>query len=217
MLLTNLVIVPQFSLNSGGKLSCILFCRIPIIKSYIWFWRISAWLQRYAPRPQTHKDTDLLLYFSHSVNLKRTSPLEQHNIESIFIEVCLKRSKPILLGFTYRNPSERTDWFDRFILMMNDVCLEAKEIILPGVFNISLLKPHTERNQLCQNVNLVQLSKPTRITTNCKTLIRHIYVTTKENIAEVCSPVCGCSDLLICITWFKKGVKVPEAAHRETW
>ena len=89
--------------------------------------------------PKTHKDTGLLLYFSHSVNLKRASHLEQHNTESIWIEVCLKRSKPILVGFTYRNPSERTDWFDRFTLMMDAVCLEAKEIILLGDFNINLL------------------------------------------------------------------------------
>ena len=80
--------------------------------------------------PKTHKDTGLLLYFSHSVNLKRASLLEQHNTESIWIEVSLKRCKPILVGFTYRNPSERTDWFDRFTLMMDAVCLEAKEIIL---------------------------------------------------------------------------------------
>ena len=140
--------------------------------------------------PKTHKDTGLLLYFSHSVNLKRASHLEQHNTESIWIEVCLKRSKPILVGFTYRNPSERTDWFDRFTLMMDAVCLEAKEIILLGDFNISLLKPHIKWNQLYENFNLHQLiNKPTRITTTSETLIDHIYVTTKQNIAEVCSPV----------------------------
>ena len=80
--------------------------------------------------PKTHQDIGLLLYFSHSVNLKRASHLEQHNTESIWIEICLKRDKPILVGFTYMNPSERTDWFDRFTLMMDAVCLEAKEIIL---------------------------------------------------------------------------------------
>ena len=167
--------------------------------------------------PKTHKDTGLLLYFSHSVNLKRASHLEQHNTESIWIEVCLKRSKPILVGFTYRNPSERTDWFDRFTLMMDAVCLEAKEIILLGDFNINLLKPHIKWNHLYENFNLHQLiDNPTRITTNSETLIDHIYVTTKQNIAEVCSPVCGCSDHLpVCITWFKKGVKIPKAAHKE--
>ena len=60
------------------------------------------------------------------------------------------------------------------------------------------------------------IDKPTRITTNSETLIDHIYVTTKQNIAEVCSLVCGCSDHLpICITWFKKGVKIPKTAHKE--
>ena len=159
--------------------------------------------------PKTHKDTGLLLYFSHSVNLKRSSHLEQHSTESVWIEVCLKRSKPILVGFTYRNPSERSDWFDRFTLIMDAVCLESKEIILLGDFNTNLLKPHIKGNQLYEKFNLHQhIDKPTRITTNFETLIDHIYVTTKQNIAEVCSPVCGCNDHLpICITWFKKRCK----------
>ena len=101
--------------------------------------------------------------------------------------------------------------------MMDAVCLEAKEIILLGDFNINLLKPHIKWNHLYENFNLHQLiDNPTRITTNSETLIDHIYVTTKQNIAEVCSPVCGCSDHLpVCITWFKKGVKIPKAAHKE--
>ena len=65
--------------------------------------------------PKTHKDTGLLLYFSHSVNLKRASYLEQHNTESIWTEVCLNRSKPILMGFTYRNlPNVLTGLIDSF-------------------------------------------------------------------------------------------------------
>ena len=107
--------------------------------------------------PQTQKDTGLLLCFSHSVNLTRASHLEQHNTESVWIEVCLKRSKPILVGFTFRNPSERTDWFDRFTLVMDAVFLEAKEILLLGEFNTNLVKPHIKWNQLYENVNLHQL------------------------------------------------------------
>ena len=84
-------------------------------------------------------------------------------------------------------------------------------------FNINLLKPHIKWNKLYEHFNLHQLiDKPTRITTNSETLIDHIYATTKQNTAEVCSPVCGCSDHLpICITWFKKGVEIPKAAHKE--
>ena len=86
--------------------------------------------------------------------------------------------------------------------MMDIVCLEAKEILLLGGFNVSLLKPQIKWNQLYQNLNLHQLiDEPIGITTNSETLIHHIYVTTKQNIAQVCSPVCGCSDhLSVCIT-----------------
>ena len=41
-------------------------------------------------------------------------------------------------GIHLQEPSERTDWLDRFILMMDAVCVEAKEIILLGDFNIKL-------------------------------------------------------------------------------
>ena len=104
--------------------------------------------------PKTHKDTGLLLYFSHSVNLKRASHLEQHNTESIWIEVCLKRSKPILTGFTYRNPSERTDWFDRFTLMMDAGLSRNKRNNITGDFNINLLKPHINGINCKEDLNL---------------------------------------------------------------
>ena len=120
--------------------------------------------------PQTHKDTGLLLYFPHSINLKRASLLEHHNTESVWIEVCLKLSIPIPMGFTYRKPSERINWFDRFSLVMDAVCLEVKEVILLGEFNIKLLKPNIRWNQLYESFNLHQLiDKPTRITTNSET------------------------------------------------
>ena len=103
--------------------------------------------------------------------------------------------------------------------MIDAVCLETKEIILLGDFNINFLKLHIKRNQLYEKFYLHQLiDKPTRITMNSETLIDHIYVTTKLNIAEVCSPVCGCNDYFpICSTWFKKkkNVKVRNAAHKE--
>ena len=82
--------------------------------------------------------------------------------------------------------------------MMDAVCLEAKEIILLKDFNINLLKSHIKWNQLYENFNLHQLiDKPTGITTNSETLIDHIYVTTKQNIAQVYSPECGCGCLFV--------------------
>ena len=69
-----------------------------------------------------------------------------------------------------------------------------------------------------KNVNLHQLiDKPTQITTYSETLTDHNFVTTEQNIAEVSSPVCGCSDHFpICVKWFFIYIyKVPKAAHKE--
>ena len=94
-----------------------------------------------------HKDTGLLLYSRHSINLKRVSRLEQHHVESIWIEVSIKRSKPILMGFIYRNPSEHVDCFFKFNSMM-------REVNIQGDFNVDLLKPNARWNQLYESYNL---------------------------------------------------------------
>ena len=73
--------------------------------------------------------------------------------------------------------------------MMDVVCFEAKQTIIPGDFNVTLLKPKTRWNQLYENFNLHQIIyKPTQITVSSETL-GHIYVTTIGNIVEVCFPV----------------------------
>ena len=57
--------------------------------------------------PKQHKETSLVVYIHYSLTLKRLHHLEQHAVESVRIEVNLKRASPLLLGFVYRNPAER--------------------------------------------------------------------------------------------------------------
>ena len=67
-----------------------------------------------------------------------------------------------------------------------------REVILFGDFNIDLLKPKQKWNQTYTMHGLEQLiDRPTRITDQTKTLIDHIYVTSKQYIAEVCVPDYG--------------------------
>ena len=162
------------------------------------------------------KETGLLLYFNQSVILKRLSHLESFQVESIWVETKVKHSKPLIIGFIYRNPAERIDWFDNFNLMMDAATLENKEIILLGDFNIDLLKPQSQWIQLYQTFGLHQLiDTATRITDTSETLIDHIYTTSKENIVEISSPILGCSDHSpVCITWLRKGVKIPRLVHK---
>ena len=66
---------------------------------------------------------------------------------------------------------------------------------------------------MCNLHQIIQL--PTRMTPSSKTLIDHIYTSEKSNIVETCVPACGCSDHFpICITWSRKGVKIPKAGHK---
>ena len=166
--------------------------------------------------PKFQKETGLLVYINNSIKVKRISMLEKDFIESIWIEVNLKRTKPILVGFIYRNPAEPVDWMDKFTSLMEDVCNESREIILMGDFNIDLLKPSKRWIHTYESFHLTQLIKiPTRQTATSKTLIDHVYVSNKHNIVESCVPMYGISDHFpTCVTWSKKGVKVPRNSHK---
>ena len=165
------------------------------------------------------KETGLLLYCINSVNYKRIQHLENHNVESIWVEIHLKHHKPILVGFIYRNPAETIEWYDHFNSMMDAVTLESKEVILLGDFNINLDASATRWCHHYSSYDLEQLiDRPTRITENTATLIDHIYADTKGNIIETCAVQTGCSDhAAICLTWNKKGVKIPKPGHKEIY
>ena len=105
---------------------------------------------------QLQKETGLLVYINQSISFKRLSHLENNHIESVWLEIYLKRSKPVLIGFIYRNPTERVDWFDRFNLMMDAVANESKETILLGDFNIDLLKTNKHWEQTYEIHNIPQ-------------------------------------------------------------
>ena len=162
------------------------------------------------------KETGLLVYASESINFKRLYHLENQGIESLWIEIRLKNTPSILLGFCYRNPTERVNWLDNFSEMMDAVSIESKEIILLGDFNIDLSKANNQWTQTINYFNLYQLiESPTRITSSSQTIIDHIYVSNKNHILEACVPFYNCSDHFpVCLTWSKKGIKIPKPGHK---
>lgn len=160
--------------------------------------------------------TGLLVYVNQCIKYKLLPHFDIPELETLWLEVSLKKHKPVLIGLCYRNPSENSSWIDHFDSMMDTVTLHQKEIILMGDFNIDLLRPHKKWNQTYDLHNLHQLiDKPTRVTPTSKTLIDHIYVTDKQNIIEACVPIFGCSDHFpVCVTWSRKGVKIPKIGHK---
>ena len=166
--------------------------------------------------PTFKLQTGLILYITQSVRYKRVLLLESYDVEAIWIEVIIKKSRPILIGFIYRNPDEPEDWLDRFSNMMDAATLSEHETFILGDFNIDLIKGNKTWNNLYQNYDLTQLIDiPTRTRQSSETLIDHIYVNSLQNITEVCAPLSGCSDHSpICLTWNKKGSKIPKPGHK---
>ena len=166
--------------------------------------------------PRNKLETGVIAYVSTTLNFARCYQFEKYGVECIWLEVKLKHSAPLLIGFIYRNPDERVDWIDNFSSMIDAVTLQSKEYILLGDFNIDLSKVNDSWLDTISQCNLSQLVKtPTRSTCTSETLIDHIYTTNPEHMSEVCVPPFGCSDHFpVCFTWRKKGIKVPKAGHK---
>ena len=143
--------------------------------------------------------------------------LETYRVASMWLKISIKHSKPFLVGFVYRNPAESIEWQERINSLMDDVIMMNQEVILFGDFNTDLLKPKPKWNQTYTLHGLEQVTdRPTCITDQIKTLIDHIYVTSKQYTAEVCVPDYGTSDHYpICLTRYNKRCKFPKTGHKE--
>ena len=162
------------------------------------------------------RELGLLVYIHQNVTYKRLSQFEQFGVECIWLEIKLKQHAPIMIGYFYRHPDERVEWRDKFTVLMDAVSLIGKEIIILGDFNQNLIKNNRLWTERFEPYNLTQIIDcPTRVAKKSKTLIDHIYVSSKKNIVEKCVPTNGCSDHLpVCITWNKKGIKIPKSGHK---
>ena len=155
--------------------------------------------------------------FTNLLTHKLLSKFDIYNIECLWVEVNLKGSKPLAIGFMYKNSAEHVNWYDRFNEMMDSVWNDYSEVIILGDFNINLLEKHENWNNLFKSCNLQQLvNTPTRVTLQTQTLIDHIYVSNPQNIIEHSVPVFGLSDHFpVCLTWSKRGIKIPKCVHKK--
>ena len=143
---------------------------------------------------------------------KRLDDLEVYGVEALWFQINLKHSKPITVGFIYRNPDETVDWYDKFCEMMDAASLRDQELIILGDFNLDMLKPQSKWTLTFKQYKIEQvIDRPTHILEKTETIIDHIYVSTREHVIESCAPPVGCSDhSSICLTWVKTNVKIPK-------
>ena len=147
---------------------------------------ISASSVKTGKNTQKKSGGGLILYFRQSLNIKRRADLENSNIETLWAEVNLPKSKPFLICTIYRPSSACSEWIDLFEKEVSVSQTTGSEIILMGDFNIDI-EPCSNNKwlSLIQLIDLSQLVKePTRITESTSSIIDHAYTSDIGNITE---------------------------------
>ena len=118
--------------------------------------------------------------------IKRRADLETKDIESLWFEIQNLKSKSQLVGFFYRHPDSRNNWFEDFDDMLENVNSLDLDMLLLGDFNLNLLEKEAKTSYIKSWLGLIDsygltqmITKPTRVekrnTKITSTLIDHIY------------------------------------------
>lgn len=129
------------------------------------------------------------MYIRKDLVFSPISYLQSNNIETLWIDIVLPKTKPILIGTVYKPPKDNDffEYFEEQIHKISPCC----EIYILGDFNICLLHKLSvlcKKYQNCLNrFNLKQIiDEPTRVTCTSKTLIDHVVVNSeKKSVSQV--------------------------------
>lgn len=150
-----------------------------------------------------------LLYISSKLSYKQRPDLtkifyKSKELESIFVEISQNKKCNIIVASIYKHPLMPIDEFNSNFLnpLLEKVSTENKTLMLLGDFNIDLLK--AESNSKVSNFldimgshSLVpSILMPTRITTESKTLIDNIFISSTHKDSLAGNIVCNISDHL---------------------
>ena len=156
-----------------------------------------------ARRDRTSHGGGVLMYIRQDLAYNIRTDLNNVNMEDIWIEILLPKTKPIYVGTCYRAPHNNslTDCLESTLSKIEPEC----ETIILGDFNFCMLNSNNYNNSLKKNFkdlmnlyNNVQLiDKPTRVTQNSSTLLDHIYTNKKDKISQSGVIETGISDHFI--------------------
>lgn len=137
------------------------------------------------------KGGGVCVYMRDDMNWQRRHDLEREDNESIWLELFIKKSKSLLVGFVYRPPDGSKHLGNDFDSTFADVLLTAtaedKETILAGDLNCNYMKSsdHEDHKNIIKVNGLKQLIKqPTRVTKETSILIDIIASTHHFNVVK---------------------------------
>ena len=151
------------------------------------------------------------LYIREHVIFMRRQDLDfnMEGLESCFIEITRQRQKNVIVGCIYRHPSGKLDTFTEILNQkLNHINSLGLEAYIAGDINIDCLKYSSDRptgefvDMLFSSGFMPLITKATRITYHCKTLIDHIYTNTPEKVTKSGICVADISDHLPCFGTF---------------
>ncbi|XP_071954198.1 uncharacterized protein [Antedon mediterranea] len=156
------------------------------------------------------------LYIRNDLTYNVRDDLQNDDIESLWINILLPKTKPILIGTCYR-PEKQRSFFTSLETICGDI-LQGQEVIILGDFNVDVSSNNLSKNkwvsQFCNMFNLTQLIKdPTRITCTTSTIIDLIFSSEPLNIFQYGVIPYGVSDHFITYCT-RKIVKIPIKRHK---
>ena len=148
---------------------------------------------------------DVGIFLKHKIKFKRRYDLENH-LESLWIKICLKNSKSVLIVCCYRPPEEWkyliNSFSEVFDQQLTIVVKTNKEIIILGNCNIDYNK--TDNRDFKSLLSIFELkqviTKPTRTTETSCTLIDLIITNRPGNITnkDVFANLIADHDMIVC-------------------
>ena len=127
----------------------------------------------------------VLCYVKDNIPSKQNVDLYDIDMEAIFIEINLPKTKPILIGSIYRPPDCSADYLDKLDAMFRKCNTLYDDVYILGDFNLDICKADKLRKVtgLANNSNMNQIINDyTRITETSKTKIDLIFVSKPEHI-----------------------------------
>ena len=162
------------------------------------------------------KGGGLLVYVQESLDFIHRPDLQKAQIEAIWIEVVLKRSKNLLVGMVYRPQNSLLEWYNLFESMVNSVSMSKLPEIVLGDFNVDLLSVNMSHllSEMMTCFGLSQvINEPTRITSDTATIIDHI--SDVEMVSETAVGSLSLSDHQpIGVVWSKPYHKIRNGQHK---
>ena len=155
----------------------------------------------------------IVCYVRNDISFKHNSDLNDNDIEALWVEINLPKTKPILVGTVYRPPSACVDYVDRLDSIFQECNSLYDDVYILGDFNLDTCKrPNSKKvNNLAQNSHMNQLiCDYTRITNVSQTIIDLIFVSRPELVVSSGVHSLGLSDhSLIYVVRKHKQIKIP--------